>query len=205
MERPHPARFAVPRRLIVQLGFATCLVLSHTPVVMADAPAPERHVAKFEVRFMEMMIDHHAMATEMATLCLTKATRSELGDLCQTMIEDQQSEIAMMQSWLSDWYGITHEPKMDARDRRQLEKLAALEGPSFDIEFMTMMIGHHWTAIQRSMQCVGRATHDELEQLCETMIKTQLDEIFQMRQWLCDWYGLCEVRIDGEVHGPHAS
>jgi uncharacterized protein (DUF305 family) len=172
------------------------LFLQATPVA-ADAPAPNRGTARFEIRFMENMIDHHAMATEMAQLCVEKATHEELRGLCTQMIADQQAEITEMQSWLQAWYTRTHEPQMTPQEMRQVEQLAALSCEEFEIEFMTMMIRHHWTAVKRSLQCVGRAFHTALEDLCENIITVQIAEILQMRTWLCQWYAICNLGIDG--------
>ena len=36
----------------------------------AAAPAPDVGTSKYEIRFMEMMIDHHAMAVQMGAMCL---------------------------------------------------------------------------------------------------------------------------------------
>ena len=39
--------------------------------------------------------------------------------------------------------------------------------------------------------CLERAYHEELRELCENIIETQLREIAIMQQWLCEWYGIC--------------
>ena len=66
-----------------------------TPV-FADAPAPDKQTAKYEIKFMENMIDHHAMAVMMAQMCTMKAIHSELLTLCQNIITSQSAEIQMM-------------------------------------------------------------------------------------------------------------
>lgn len=160
----------------------------------ADAPAPKRGTANFEVRFIERMIDHHAMAVEMSEICLDKAIHDDLRDLCQTIIDTQTSEIELMQSWLGDWYGISHEPEMKPRDERQLEELQSLGGEEFEIAFLEDMIEHHEIAIRRGEQCTVRAFHDELLDLCEGIVDTQSVEVETMEGWLCQWYGICDRR-----------
>ena len=61
--------------------------------------------AKFEIRFMKMMIRHHQMAIEEAQMCLENAYHPELLSLCENIIATQSAEIEQMQSWLCEWYG----------------------------------------------------------------------------------------------------
>lgn len=170
-------------------------VLTFIPLAAsADAPAQNRVQARFEVRFMTEMIDHHAMALEMGALCVEKAVHPELKQLCEEMIAAQTAEIATMQTWLQDWYGVTHEPEMSPEDEQQIEELVSLSGEEFEIEFMRMMIRHHATAVVRGVECVRRAPHRDLKELCHEMVKAQLSEIRTMQGWLCHWYEVCSRR-----------
>jgi uncharacterized protein (DUF305 family) len=184
-----------PRRLKVQLWIALLIALSLTGLMLqpvaADDPALTPAQQHYEVRFMQGMIDHHAMAVEMAEICLQKAIDEELRSLCEQIIASQSQEISLMQSWLSDWYGITYEPQMKPGDMKMLERLAALSGSEFEIAFLEDMIRHHQKAIHEAEQCVEKAYHSELVALCQNIIAAQAAEIQQMEAWLCDWYGIC--------------
>ena len=158
---------------------------------IAGTPAPTQSAANYEVKFMTGMIDHHQMAIEMADICLQNATHEELRSMCQQVITAQSAEIGELQAWVSDWYGITYEPMMKPGDEKMLERLASLSGAEFEIMFMEMMIQHHEKAIKEAQQCVDKAWHPELRQLCEEIIVAQSAEIVQLRTWLCQWYGRC--------------
>lgn len=160
--------------------------------VSAAAPAPDTSTARYEIDFLERMIDHHAMAVEMSSLCDGRAVHPELLSMCSQIVSAQQEEIAMMQSWLQGWYGVSHEPMMGGM--RQMEKLAALSGAEFEVAFMQMMIKHHRGAVREGSQCMDRAYHEELRTMCEDMVVTQTLEIGQMREWLCAWYSICGNR-----------
>ena len=54
---------------------------------------------------MEMMIKHHEKAIKEGQHCLDKAYHTELRELCQNIIATQSAEIALMQTWLCQWYG----------------------------------------------------------------------------------------------------
>lgn len=61
------------------------------------------------------------------------------------------------------------------------------QGDEFDKAFLEMMIDHHQGAIDMANEVKQRAKHDELKELSDNIIKTQTEEIRQMRQWLNDW------------------
>ena len=65
--------------------------------------------AEFEIAFMEMMIKHHEAAIREGERCLDRAYHAELRSLCEDIIETQSAEIAQMQTWLCEWYGICKE------------------------------------------------------------------------------------------------
>lgn len=160
----------------------------------AEEPAPDRSTARFEVNFLTGMINHHAMTVEMADLCLDKAVHPELEAMCESIKTSQSQQIDMMQSWLQDWYDIIHEPEMKPGDMRRMDRLASLDGEEFEIEFMESMIRHHRKAIREGEQCLRRAYHPGLLDLCENIIQTQSAEIVRLEQWLCEWYERCKGR-----------
>ena len=179
-------------RLLLALATAAGIFTVAPPPARADGPAPDKATAKFEIRFMQDMIDHHQMAVMMAEQCVAKAVHEDLRTLCQNIITTQTREIQEMQSWLRDWYGVNYEPQMKPGDMKMIERLASLSGAEFEIEFMEMMIKHHLAAIREASKCEDRAYHEELRELCENIITTQAAEIEQMRTWLCQWYGVCK-------------
>jgi uncharacterized protein (DUF305 family) len=67
--------------------------------VAADEPAPDKSTARFEVDFLMDMIDHHAMAVEMADMCIQKAVHDDLRAMCESISASQSAQIDQMQSW----------------------------------------------------------------------------------------------------------
>lgn len=181
------------------LLFRTILILSMFAVmfsvtaqsVSADAPAPDNQTAKFEITFMEGMIDHHMMAIMMAEMCTMKAVHPELVAACEDIIATQSQEMMMMQMWLQDWYGITYEPKMMMGE---MEGHMMMDPAQFEEWFMKRMISHHATAIKEAEDCLEEAYHPELLNTCQNIIVTQSQEIDLFQAWLCEWYGLCNYR-----------
>ena len=61
---------------------------------------------EFEITFMEEMIRHHETAIREAERCVERAYHEDLVNLCENIIETQSAEIAQMEAWLCEWYGI---------------------------------------------------------------------------------------------------
>lgn len=64
---------------------------------MMNSQQPDRH-------FIEMMIPHHQGAVDMANLALSKAKHPEIKKLAESIIKDQNQEIAQMKAWYKQWY-----------------------------------------------------------------------------------------------------
>src|SRR5689334_21263228 len=61
----------------------------------------------FDQAFLGMMIPHHAMAVLMARPAAANASHPELREFASAIATNQTAEIAQMQGWLTNWYGIT--------------------------------------------------------------------------------------------------
>lgn len=57
----------------------------------------------FDKRFLELMIDHHQGAIDMANLVLEKSEKEELINLANEIISAQTKEIDMMRGWMEAW------------------------------------------------------------------------------------------------------
>lgn len=63
--------------------------------------------AEYEIHFMRDMIDHHKSMLSDAVPCTNRAGHGELSGLCENIVASQSSEIAQMQQWLGERYGIS--------------------------------------------------------------------------------------------------
>lgn len=178
------------RRAAGVAGLAAAL-LATTGALAAEGPAPDPAPARYEVDFLTDMIDHHAMAVDMAEGCVEEAIHDPLRLMCEEIIAAQQAEVEQLQAWLSDWYGVTHEPMMTPGMMAQTARLESLSGERFEITFMKTMIRHHSQAIVEAQRCLDRAWHDDLRAMCTDIIAAQSMEIERMQGWLCDWYDRC--------------
>jgi uncharacterized protein (DUF305 family) len=67
--------------------------------------------------------------------------------------------------------------------------------------YLVDMVGHHSMAVEMAEMAQEKATHQELKDLAEDIIRTQSAEIEQMRSWLKRWYGR-EVGEHDMGHDP---
>ena len=66
-----------------------------------------------------------------------------------------------------------------------------------DAMFIEQMIPHHEDAIAMAEIALRRAEHPEITQLAENVIRTQSEEITQMRGWYREWFGVDVPDFDG--------
>lgn len=58
---------------------------------------------QFDLRFVEMMIEHHEGAIAMAEMVLDQGENPQVADLATRIIEAQQAEIEQLRRWQEDW------------------------------------------------------------------------------------------------------
>lgn len=161
--------------------------------------------ASNEFEFLSMMIPHHEEAIATANRVLEYSDRPEMRAFAQDIIDVQSAEIEQMEAWLDEWYpgqesSLIYVPMM--RD------ISDLEGDELDRVFLEDMIRHHMGAVMMSQMLVnhGLVEHQPVQPFAQNIANTQRQEIWQMRNWLQDWYGVADMpgRPYGGHHGgPH--
>ena len=77
----------------------------HSTMSMADMNTELENKTgdDFDKAFIEMMIEHHQGAVDMAILAKTRAKHDEIKTLSQDIISAQTNEISQMQQWQMGW------------------------------------------------------------------------------------------------------
>ncbi|WP_197048593.1 DUF305 domain-containing protein [Streptosporangium roseum] len=140
-----------------------------------------------EFDYLTQMLPHHQEAVTAARQ-LRRSERPQMRRLGESIVATQSAEIVKMKAWLDQWYSgrstaVGYRPMM-----RDLSKLS---GDALDEAFLRDMIPHHMGAIMMSQQLLmrGRAEHEQVAAFARTVRDDQHAEMFQMRQWLADWFG----------------
>jgi uncharacterized protein (DUF305 family) len=157
-----------------------------------------------DVAFVTGMIGHHAQALVMSGLAPTHGAGPALRTLAARIINAQQDEIALMQTWLRDRrqpvpevhisgttlmvHGAEHALHMPGMlTPEQLQELDAARGPAFDRLFLECMIQHHRGAVTMVHDLFGTdgAGQDEaVFKLASDIQVDQLTEIARMEKML---------------------
>lgn len=175
--------------------------------------------APFDQAFIDAMVPHHMMASQMAQLAVTKARHPQLRRLAQMMVRDQSREIAQMKRWRKAWYGSAEVPMnhmkhtmngrtmngmmhgadktmspgsmmgLPLRMEMDMAKLRAARGNEFDKMFLQMMIPHHSGAIVMAREALDTTARPEIRRLSHQIIDAQAEEIGTMRAWHRRWFG----------------
>ena len=139
-----------------------------------------------EYDYLAEMVAHHEDAV-VAAAELQRSNRPRLRAFGASIVETQSAQIDLMNGWLARWYpgratDVDYEPMM--RD------LSGLSGDELDEVFLRDMIAHHMMAVMMSQHLLvgGLAEHGKVNGLAESIRDEQRVEIFQMRQWLSEWF-----------------
>jgi uncharacterized protein (DUF305 family) len=147
--------------------------------------------ANYDLRFIDSMIPHHQGALIMAQEVLQKSKRPELIKLAQSIISEQQKEIAQMQQWRKQWYPnvsttpimwhatMNHEMPMTAEHKQSMMMSMSLgkADAGFDIRFLNAMIPHHQGAVIMGRDLLLKSKRSQMKKLAQNIIKSQQAEI----------------------------
>jgi len=145
-----------------------------------------------DLRFLDHMTMHHQMAVDMAQMAVEKATAPEVRQMAQTMVDDQEREIAQMQAWRQQWHPSEAAPDttMSADDMAAMGMgmdMTALEtatGAAFDRLFLQQMIPHHAGAVTMAAEAQMHSERAEVRTLAEEIIAAQAIEIGEMQRMI---------------------
>lgn len=182
------------------MGDSSPMPMDHGLMMSMDlGPADE----SFDLRFIDAMIPHHEGAVAMAQETLQKSNRPEIKQLAQAIIDAQEKEISELKEWRTGWYpSAGDEPMMysaemghmmpmteEMRSSMMMNEDLGAADDQFDLRFINAMIPHHQGAIEMAQQALEKSDRPEIQELAQTIIDSQQQEIDQMQQWRNDWYG----------------
>ena len=168
------------------------------PTASARADSAARGYTAADVRFVQLMIAHHAQALVMTDLVPARTGRADIRLIAERIEVSQKSEIALMRSWLErrgenapvpDRHGAPHDdaghgsmPGMLTPE--EMARLARATGAAFDSLFLEYMIRHHegaLTMVATLFATPGAAQESEIFRLASDVDADQRAEIARMR------------------------
>lgn len=158
-----------------------------------------------DVRFMTMMITHHAQALVMSRLAPKNDASAQVQTLAARIINAQQDEIDTMQQWLRTREEPVPDIDIDGTELRvngrrvhgmdmagiltqaQIDELDAAQGAAFDRLFLRYMIDHHRgavTMVDTLFSTDGAAQDEAAFKLASDINVDQQTEIARMERML---------------------
>lgn len=173
-------------------------------IVRARTDSARMRFTEADVEFMNGMIAHHAQAIVMSRLAPTNGASPSIQTLAARIINAQQDEIALMQTWLRDrgqpvpeakpgpmkmkHGGMDHEMLMPGMlTDAQLAELNQARGTDFDRLFLTYMIMHHKGAVAMVNTLLaqdGAGQDESVFKLAADVSADQTTEIARMERML---------------------
>ena len=151
-----------------------------------------------DVMFAQGMIPHHEQAIAMSSQAGTRAASQEVKDLAARIDQGQGPEIQQMTQMLQAWgaprpqpgassmpgmagMGMGAMPMQGMMSNDQMQQLATQSGPTFDRNFLQMMMQHHAGAIQMAQIEQVQGVNPQAKQLAGAIISAQQQEITEMQ------------------------
>jgi uncharacterized protein (DUF305 family) len=183
---------------------ATVTTSSAAASAPARPTAPARAPNEADVNFVTGMIGHHAQALVMAGWAPSHGASQAVRVLCERIINEQNDEIASMQTWLRDrnlpvpeakpgpmrmkMNGMEHDMLMPGMlTDAQMKELDGARNADFDRLFLKYMIQHHQGAVQMVQELFdqnGAAQEQSVYKLASDVSADQTSEITRMKKML---------------------
>ena len=154
------------------------------------APAP----SGTDAQFLEGMVPHHAAAVSMAQAELQRGTDPQARGLAQSIVDEQQREIAEMTQLDQQLFGRSPSPtRMGGMGELMGLPLSmnmstmgseVLAAPDPDRTFLMMMLPHHASAMVMADEATRSAGDPRVKALAGSIVTAQAREIGQMQTML---------------------
>ena len=166
-------------RSACSLGAVCALVLVTSPAAAQSSAVHKPRSA--DQSFIDMMVPHHQQASEMAQQAVAKATRPEVKQLAQKMLDEQGKEIAQLKNWRRQWFGSDSTPPA-------MRSAEMPSGPEFDRIWLREMIKHHGMGVTVAEITERSTARAQIKQIATKTSNSQHEDRHKMAAWLMQWY-----------------
>lgn len=150
---------------------------------MPTAPAQ----ASYDLRFIDTINAHHDHGIQMARMAADKGSSTEVREMAQKMIADQEKDKAELRAWRDQWFAgaaDAHDMTLPGAASMNMD-MSALQnatGHDFDHKFLEMMVPHHEGAVSMGSDAATKAEHEELRRKGQEMADKQRREIDEIKK-----------------------
>ena len=140
---------------------------------------------EFEMHYLHMMTVHHKDGIKMARMAVNKAQSSELKQMMQKSITDQQQDIEKMETMMQKHKKMGDMSKPAESEQMMdmaMSELQNASGAEWDATFAKHMGHHHMDAIAMSKMAQSKAKDSEVKQLASKTVSTQTKELEKLKK-----------------------
>lgn len=138
----------------------------------------------FDRAFFSTMIPHHQSAIDMSRAALPRLRDPLVRAWAQSIIDEQQKEIAEMQAELRRLGGVDVARQNLMRQAMMGMSQMMAAAPNPDQMFLEMMIPHHAGANDMSNLALQRSNDEHVLSMAQQIIMMQADEMHDFKDWL---------------------
>lgn len=146
-----------------------------------------------DTAFVQQMILHHGQGLAMAALVADRTERADLPVLAERITATQETEIELLEQWLTDRGEDVPDPAGHAghvmpgmATADDLARLEQSSGPAFDRLFLELMIAHHAGAVTMvaDLYAAGAGLEPQVDGIAREVDADQSIEIGRMEELL---------------------
>lgn len=137
---------------------------------VADADnAAELSVSRADRQFLQLAIDSGAKEVQVSQRALERATRREVKQFAQKMVEDHGATNRELMRLNEALLAQTGPPfkKASSKVKQEIDELNALSGAAFDQRYMDIMVKDHKAAVDLYAQQTERGQNPQLKALAQ--------------------------------------
>ena len=132
--------------------------------------------------FLRKMVDHHEGLIQVATVAMTKASRTATQGDAHALHTKQAAERDSMLAKIRTTYSETHTPMVMEKTKAQNDSLQQRSGPEYDRTFYRIVVEHHREGIAMIDSIMPRLTRDDVKRMAEKMKADQRKEIVDFQR-----------------------
>lgn len=141
-----------------------------------------------DIDFAMMMRMHHQGAIDMANNELQRGDDTQIKDLANRIIAEQQKEITQLSAFLNTHQPTQQQPAFGQETMMAMEKmgrnsdLQVITGDA-DNDMVALMIPHHQSAVENAQSVLKYGKDESIRILAQQIIDSQKKEIVEMQTW----------------------
>ncbi|WP_188970779.1 DUF305 domain-containing protein [Deinococcus aerolatus] len=140
----------------------------------------------FDRAFLSMMVPHHQAAVEMSREILRTTRNAQVKTWATTIIKDQNTEIAQMNTLLKSYSGV--DGKMAASMKGMMTGMVGdirkAGSADKDRAFVKGMVPHHGSALMMANMALMQSQNKDILKLSRDIGRGQAQEIYDFQLWL---------------------